>query len=100
LVIFFHVKISGLHDLNKLYVKIGTGYPHGKYRTVLRLDIFDIDALQYFSKDGQVLIASKEGPEKKWIIETFFIVEKGCVKGKKELVVNTCRNSIVNQIFQ
>jgi len=70
----------GLHPFNKIYVKIGTGWPNGKTKKLVRLEIFDVDALRYFSKDGQVLIASKEAEDKKWSVEAYFTVEKGTAK--------------------
>jgi hypothetical protein len=70
---------EGLHKRNKVYVKLGTGY--GKNSKILRMEIFDSDALQTFSTDGPILVASKASPKKEWFTEAHLIVEKGVAKG-------------------
>jgi len=68
----------GLHDLNKIFIKLGITV--NGIDEITKTEIFDIDALQYFSKDGQISVASKEGEGKKWTLEALFLVEKGLVK--------------------
>jgi hypothetical protein len=61
-----------LHSLNKLYVQMSAEDD--------KLDLFDVNGLQNFSKDGTVLI--RYFGTKKWFLEANFYVENGVAKGK------------------
>jgi len=67
----------GYHELNKVYVMFGTNYPGTEKEKVIGLEIFEVDSLQNFGKEGKVLIGSREGAAGKWRTEAYFIVEKG-----------------------
>lgn len=45
------------------------------------MEVFSLDALQHFAKDGRIPVASFEEPKKTWKAEVFFIVEKGTAVG-------------------
>jgi hypothetical protein len=46
---------------------------------LLRLELFDINSLQHFAKEGKVLIGSKK--EAEWKIEAHFIIAQGTAAG-------------------
>jgi hypothetical protein len=72
---------TGLHSYNKLYIKLGTGYPTSKNAKLLRLELFDISSLKDFAKEGRTLVASSSAEDASWTIEAYFTIEKGTAKG-------------------
>jgi len=74
--------IVGKHEYNKLFIKYGKNYPGTQYEKMIGLELYDMDSLQHFAKDGKVLAFSKEDKEKDsfWKLEAFFNVTKGVAK--------------------
>jgi hypothetical protein len=77
----------GKHKHNKIYIKIGADSDD-----VARLELFDLESLQTFGKEGRALIAHQEVKDKTWdwSVQVHFIIEKGVVVAA-ELAVRSTR---------
>lgn len=86
-------KKKGLHEYNQLFIKFGTGWPTGKSNSVLRLEIFDVDSLQNFGKNGKVFIGSGSPNASKWKAEAYLHVNTNGIATHVEISVQAASDS-------